>query len=680
MGDYYYNKFNQLRELGYSQKDAISDIYNIFLDGKLKDMQNRDKEFWNSQLFNDFLEDMITEELFLLAFIKKLQYGTIIDITLIEKVISIDSEILISAIKYSKIFLDFENTNFKNIEKVFLENNISCDFFQACKILKVKLDSLNSDIESCSEELMAYSYLDLLCHMSIYMMKHTKENLDPIVFQNNGEILTLILRKRLSDKDRKKRAIDEQYIDDKWKTHFLKIESYENSNFEKIFDKYKELYLFKENKLSTFCFDENFSYRVYNDILEINVIDIEKYKRWHLNGQKISELIKYYREEALICAEEQLANYIFGSIENDVINKFVYVNTLETVLLTQEQYGLADEIQIDNNSSIPLFEAIYSINGLKGLYQKYFLEKYITYLNQSENWLDAWQKLVNESIRTQKNRLPLIYQRIDEFSKKMKIEDNKKIDAKKIENFWTMDLREINKEQRETPNIFEKPLMKIDDYVFIMPFFIGHQNSSTSFINSLLSGSNTRYDRKIEVQTSENYLAQQFRKAGFNAKSNYDLPLSNVYDIGDVDVICEKDGYLFVLELKSTYIRTSFENIWKYKTQKLRKAANQLQKRQFLITKLLKDKNRDFIDEFGNPKKIFYWIVDTTFEFDHEYFSGYLKISLFEIMNALIIEEKNLSPHHFNIENFVEKIENGTIWSHLKLENIDSKSINYKIV
>ena len=586
---------------------------------------------------------------------------------------------MIQAIKHSKIFLDFENTNFENIKKIFLDKNMNNDFFQACTILKEKLNSLKYDIEFCNIELMQYSYLDLLCYMSMYMMKYTKENLDTHIFQNNGDILTLILQERLRDKDRKKRPIDEKYILEKLTKKFLNFESYENSNFEEIVEKYKKLYLFKENVLSTFCFDDNFTHQVHDNTLEINVIDLELHKQWYQNGQKLSKLFRYYTEEAFIGSEELLKNNIFGLIENDNMNQFVYITTLETYLLTQEQYGLSDEIQIDENSTIPLFESIHSINNLKGLYQKYFLQNYLVYLDKSLNWSQAWQKLLTESRITNKNRFPLIHAKVGTFSKNMTVEENKQID--KIEKFWTMDLKEINnKKIAKITNLYEKPFMKIDDYVFVMPYLLGYQNSSAPFINSLLRVSSTRKDRINEVKTSEDYLAKQFTKTGFNAKSSYHLPLSNDYHIGDVDVICEKDGYLFLLELKSTYVRSNFESTWKYKTDKLRKAANQLRKREFLVNKLIKDENSDFTNKFGNPKKIFYWIVDTSFEFDHEYFSEYLKISLFEVLNALIIEEKNFSPNEFNVENFVETIEKGTIWNHLKLENIEKENINYRII
>lgn len=672
MNDYYFDKFNRLIKLEYSKKESIAEIYNIFLDNK-PNIPDRNRVFWGSQLFIDFPEEMIEEELFALAFGQRLQGGIVEDVELIERIALKESCALVKAVKYSKIFLDDENINFKQIKKIFLEKNISRDFLQACEILRLRFQNLKNDVKAYDAVLMRYGYLDLLCFMSIYMMKYAQENLDPVGLYSNHSILTLILQKRLTSGDVKKRAIDEHYIADKFSKNFsIDLKNYSKSNFEEICEKYKKLNSFEENELSTFCFDDNFSYKICADILEINVVDINLHKRWYQNGEKILELFKFYKERAYVYSEELLKNEMFGLLENDGINKFAYLNTCETYFLMQEQYGLDDDIKIDEDSTIPLFQSLYSINGLRGLYQKYFLESYLRYFDQSKNWINAWQNLCRESIVTKKNRLPLISRKIGEFSEKMRLEDDKQMDAYKIEHFWTMDLRELNKKQEKIPSVCEKPLMKIDNHVFIMPFSIGYQHSSESFINSLLRVLPARKDKKNEVKRSESYLAEQFIRIGFNAKASYVLPLSGDYDVGDVDVICEKDGCLFVLELKSTYIRASFEGVWKYKTQQLRKATNQLRKREFLISKLIKDQNDKFISEFGNPRKIFFWIVDTSFEFDHEIFSNYLKISLLELLYVL-------QDAYSDVESFVEAIEKVKFWNHLKLEDMRQEDVNCKI-
>ena len=256
-------------------------------------------------------------------------------------------------------------------------------------------------------------------------------------------------------------------------------------------------------------------------------------------------------------------------------------------------------------------------------------------------------------------------------------------DRENIESFYTFDLKEFNNTNEEKlPNIFEKPLLKLDDLVLIMPFILGSQNLFTSIINNLLSVyfKRTKY-RKEEVQQSENYLLKLFQKLNFKAIANYELPFSKDYDLGDIDLICTKDDYLFVLELKSTYIRTSFENIWNYKSNVLRKASSQLNKRKRLIDMLIKDNNQEFNELFGVPKNIVYLIIDTSFEFDHEMFDENLKISMFELINLLNGDNKEFYPNGFSTEIFLQNINNEKYWQTYIDNNIEvnREEISYKI-
>ncbi|PLY09985.1 MAG: hypothetical protein C0626_07285 [Arcobacter sp.] len=213
-----------------------------------------------------------------------------------------------------------------------------------------------------------------------------------------------------------------------------------------------------------------------------------------------------------------------------------------------------------------------------------------------------------------------------------------------------------------------------------MPFVLGAQNSSTSFINNLFNVHFKRTEyRKKEVHDSEENLSEVFRTNGFNVKTGYMLPSSEKYNIGDIDLICEKDGYLFVLELKSTYIRTSLENIWNYKNRTLRKASNQLHKRKRLINELLKSKEENFMSLAGEAKAIYYWIIDTSFEYDHELIDDNLKVSMFELIYVLNSKNKDFYPNGFDVCKFIELIESGSMWNKLLKEDIHMTEINYKI-
>lgn len=375
---------------------------------------------------------------------------------------------------------------------------------------------------------------------------------------------------------------------------------------------------------------------------------------------------------------EKESQYELTPLNNLAISQSIEVNSL-----LEDIFGFDSVIKLRNEVSIPLIKSIESIISLSTLYQS-FVNEYIE-LTETYDWNEAWEIFFNYGMSIRKQRFPIIIQEQYKFAHDMKQTDHdcSELDSRNIEDFYTFDLKKINKDNNERTSLYEKPLFKLDKCVFVMPFVLGKQNLSTSIINNLLNiHFNRTKQRKDEVHRSEEKLAFLFSNLNFKVMSGYLIPNSNLYDIGDVDLICCRDNYLFVLELKSTYIRTSMENIWIYKSQALRKASNQLNKRKKLIRKLIKEENKEFIIHFGKPKKIISLIIDTSFEFDHEYFEQNLKISMFELINLLNIQNDELYPNGFTTEKFVENIYSNLFWKKFIDKDIliNPENTNYKIL
>jgi hypothetical protein len=209
------------------------------------------------------------------------------------------------------------------------------------------------------------------------------------------------------------------------------------------------------------------------------------------------------------------------------------------------------------------------------------------------------------------------------------------------------------------------------------------------FINSLLRVHTNRLElmedgkknnvRQEEVVRSEERLAERFDKLGFTVENGYKHSKASKYGVQDIDIIASKDGHLFIQELKSTYMRESFESNWEYKTGKLRKAGYQLQKRKKYIEKLLKENDQEFIEKFGRPAYIHTWIVDTSFESDHEYFSDSLKVSMFEVIYALNEANDEFYPNGFNVEMFIKNIESEKLWEKTVEPQITKEEASYRI-
>jgi transcriptional regulator of heat shock response len=90
----------------------------------------------------------------------------------------------------------------------------------------------------------------------------------------------------------------------------------------------------------------------------------------------------------------------------------------------------------------------------------------------------------------------------------------------------------------------------------------------------------------------------------------------------------------------------------------------------------VKDNYREFTNKPLASIKFYSWIVDTTLEADHQIFNQHLKVSLEEIIICLKNHQNFMSffdnpedfvnsddnQESFNLQQFIEKIENNTFW------------------
>ena len=152
----------------------------------------------------------------------------------------------------------------------------------------------------------------------------------------------------------------------------------------------------------------------------------------------------------------------------------------------------------------------------------------------------------------------------------------------------------------------------------------------------------------------------------------------------EIDLICKSDDTVLVIEVKSTYRRNSQREAIKYKNHALRKAGIQIKRKTDAVNHLLltdnKFKSLLGIDNAGGCNVIG-WIADTCIEFDHEYFNGYLKVSVEELHIALNDdanllmdmtelcgeggndrEAATLYQERFSAESFVAVVEGSKIW------------------
>lgn len=162
-------------------------------------------------------------------------------------------------------------------------------------------------------------------------------------------------------------------------------------------------------------------------------------------------------------------------------------------------------------------------------------------------------------------------------------------------------------------------------------------------------------------------------------------------------MIAARDNHLFVLEVKSTFLRRSQKDAWLHAGTTLRKAGSQLRRKAEATSQAIA-MHREFramlglSTERGLPH-CHGWIVDTSIECDHEHFAGFLKISVEEMLIALrddrhllndpegllagkyeagraIMDDKvssamTLCPEGFSAKRFVKVVETEAVWEEI---------------
>ena len=193
-----------------------------------------------------------------------------------------------------------------------------------------------------------------------------------------------------------------------------------------------------------------------------------------------------------------------------------------------------------------------------------------------------------------------------------------------------------------------------------------------------------RGDRKNETHRIEQRLGELFESKGFAVVQAYHPVKTPDEDPGEIDLICFLEGRLFILEIKSTYIRKTSQDAWIHRTTTLRKAAQQLKRKTTAVKSALHDdetlRSRLRISDQKGEPIIHAWIVDTSIEYDQANIDGFLKVSLEgiivilrnerQLLRGLLVEgeelhDDDLFPEGFSAKKFAEIVEEGQLWTEL---------------
>jgi hypothetical protein len=728
-------KFEQGIASSLSIADAAIMVIEFYLDGNpnkrgkvtIKNAE-RNTVFWTSQFLNTLSTDVYESEPFVLALTLYMGQEQIANFELIQHIAQISPETVHRAVRYSSLVLRQDSERWKEIEQLAITKAVEfgeliriCHFFNQAHRERLAL------VETCRKPLSKLLPLELLVYASFYGFEHLIPKRLNLASQSEDDasadevwlaINDILLWKLRTSSDNDLR-LTETIIGNSLRTHlspFLFPTKPNQSKgwadiyhaFNYLIDAQIELNSFLSRSIDAFCYDDSINFEFTGTELVIVECDANARKAWQRNGERLVQLHNYWLYRAYCKFETSAkATVQIGSLENHESNRLAYIKAIRTQLRLAEVYGLSDSVLTETKLPVDIFQALLSLELMTVFYNNAFLIPYDDYLSETDNWRKALAGLAMDGLVKGENRFPIAWSERDAKIKNVRAWTvNKEFPhghlkaAEAILDFWSCDIRELSAQLRNgepalTPTLSERPILKIGRYLFELPWMMAMQNNSTAAINNLRRIGARRVEVGEETRCIEQRLAEYFEDCGFRVCLNYH-PVRTLSDnAGEIDLICMRDGQLLVLEIKSTFLRSSMKDAWLHKTTALRKAGLQLKRKVKAVqTALFSDIDLALalgISENMEMPTIHGWIVDTSIEHDHEFFSGFLKVSLEEVLIALRddrhwlndpfglftgqpidmdnidlpepIMTPTLYPNGFSGECFVDVIEQQTVWA-----------------
>ena len=685
MKNYYEEKFDSLFT-EFDPKKALEKIVEDLLykssQPKYFDYKNKFDMFWQSNFIKLLTVDEVRSENYILALSQYIRY-TITDKNICINYLKLDIQSFILAVRYSGIILNSEHDSWgilKEISQEFDSEEL-CGFIQTVTHLQLQYKHRLAVYEDIQNKLNI-GQITAMSFSSLYAYEYLVPNKDffqlPYQFdpeeKNSAEVVWRAFDEiiKTSRKNTKKLTEKSLALALKFKMIPFLLGEGMTSELQLQYDLFKklvaikvELINYKRNVLESFSFDSTVKYILKNESLSyLNQRNVKD--NWL---EKHSLLLNYW----LIVGSQRLfdSDYIYRILptgDNLEANAIALSKAFGVKEQLKQIYGI-EYLKVDN-VHLDLFDVMMTLSLSQAHYLKDHIHKFEQFLSDSNFNLEALSKLMMHGFIIGENRMPMTFALENDKSKKMSSwitegSNNQKLkQMKKILKFWSFDLYDEN----DQSTYMQKPFYRIDDFIFQFPWLTAFQNLNTAMINYVRKLHKNRLELKSETDQIELNLAEKLDRIGFQVFCQYVPSEGNA---GEIDLIAMYDNHVIVAEVKSTYIRSSIQEIYEYKKFVLNKASYQLDnkveyiKRHFL--------SRHFEDI--NDVIIHSWIIDTTLEFDHGYFGNHLKVSLDEViitsncesefMQKLVDEQFDIEKDEVKIDpiQFLESIEKNTFWS-----------------
>ncbi len=683
---YYESLFSGLRNEGRSPADAADEVATAFLDGRPQKRgthkttaADRHAAFWSANFLNDLPRDAWANEPMVLALARYMGQDRCANVALIEHVAAAAPEAVRRAARYSGLVLRQHSPRWSEIE--FLARSRSAEFGEFIRIFEIfdqALRERGAAVALFQQPLTGLTPLELLAYASLYAIEHLvppalghTRGTEDVDLQAAWDAINDILAWKLTTCDPGSLQISDRAIGLSLQQHlspFL-FPSREGPvpredlylAFQRLMEAQMELNSFIAQSADVFSYDDSIRFVCNGDRLEIVEHEPGQRTAWGRDGERLTRLHGYWLYsgmEALMASESRLA--MVGP-ENLEENLQAFAKAMGTQLQLQEVHGLAQTAQTESGLTVDVFRALLAMELMTAFFIKDFLRPYGDYLEQFGDGRLALGRLAFGGLLQgdMQNRFPVTWsdkaakiERIKPWTVSSEFPQGHAKAAEAILDFWTSDWMALAARLRSNqpglqPELLERPMLKMGHHLFQLPWMVALQNNATAAINNLRRIGSRRMEAQDETRRIEQRLGEQFGRRGFRVLANYQPAVQGEGDAGEIDLLCARDGHLLVLEVKSTFLRRSKKDAWMHGTTTLRKAGLQLQRKLRAVNHALAS-DPEFSRVLGlspadGMPTMTGWIVDTSLECDHQRFSGFLKVSLEEVLIALRDERRLLN-------------------------------------
>jgi hypothetical protein len=710
------------RELSYCPYKLVIEAYLYRTPSKkrkTKPQLNRDESFWNSKFVFEIPLATYKTDIFILVLARYFAQDIAKNFNLMTKIFAESPETIRTAIRRSQLVLKKEHAKWKEIKTLANQNPhelveliATCEVFQSAH-----KDRLNL-VKKYSEPLKPLTLFEFMSFSAAYSFKHLKEqaiSFDGGVINADSQLraLTELVQWKLRHVSNESFALNDIKISQSLKKyHTPLIFPYDEDSsraeaflqiFSQLVQAQVELDEFISQSVHPFCFDDSLLFSVNNGCLILKYLNSGLDDTWERNGNRQKMLKGYWFNLAIDeFISSGMAFKQIGTSENHESNQFAYIKAIASRLELQKVYGFTSSVTISSGFNVNLFQALLS----QELMIAFYLKEYIQAFDREYTEVGDWQKAIGlvtiKGLAIGQNRFPITWslwkdkiKNIVAWTVSDDFPDGNINTAKAILNFWCLDLEKRSALLKASPTcklqqLTEKPIFKIGSHCIQLPWLMSTQVSSVNAVNNLRRFANERSSLQGETTRIENQLGDEFKLRGFSVLKNFTAKSNEGAEAGEIDLVCAIDNIVIVIEVKSTYCRTTKSEIYYHRDRTLFKAGIQVRKKvDAIIMDLQVDEQlRKTLKLTTDTPHIVGLIADTSIEFDHEYFGGFMKVTIEELLIALadnahflcnqeqkvsssqvsgeqvnlVSEPYSLYKNGFSGKEFLEVIEHSRVW------------------